>query len=88
MTALAAAATPEHPALTNARHVLELEEQERRRRRIDPHLTYLRRVWVCIALAPSLDICKALLRGEPVHPDTLDQDQLAHLQGRGLWTDA
>lgn len=75
----------EHPAFTNARQAIELEEMERRRLLIDPEAAYYRRMWICLVLSPNIDVFEALLRGEPVDPSALDQHWLRKLQGRGIW---
>ena len=65
---------PRHPAITNARRVLELEEQARHEQTWK-HLTDAewRPIERAIMLAPTLDICRALLRGERVPLSRLNQ---------------
>jgi hypothetical protein len=38
------------------------------------------RIWVAMQLAKDVDACCALLRGEPVDPARLDQDELEFAQ--------
>jgi len=40
-------------------------------------------LWRAVALAPRLDVCEALLRGEPVPPGQLDPDYRRALERHG-----
>lgn len=62
---------PKHPSLANAREAILLEEAQRRARRTrgDDEIARISRA---MALAPTLDVCKALLRGESVPISSLD----------------
>lgn len=57
-----------HPAIADALECIELEEQARAFLRDD----YYHRLWRAIMLAPTLEICRALLRHEHVPISRLD----------------
>jgi hypothetical protein len=61
----------DHPAIANARWVLEQEEFERRLRA--PERRELARFWRALVLAPTVEVFEALLDGESVPVDQLDQ---------------
>jgi hypothetical protein len=58
--------------LANAADVIELEE--RQRRLAGPAHETANRIWRAMMLAPSLEVCEALLRGESVPRDRLDRE--------------
>jgi len=43
-----------------------------------------RRGMIAMRLAPDLETCRALLRGDPVHPNRLDREYLAKLRQEGV----
>jgi hypothetical protein len=57
-----------HPAVLDAHEALELEEQMRRLRAEDETT----RIWRAVMLAPTLEVCRALLAGERVPLTQLD----------------
>lgn len=68
-------------ALANAARALD-EERAARAAAAGDH--EYRRGMIALRLAPGLDTCRALLRGEPVHPGKLDREALARLRADGL----
>jgi hypothetical protein len=61
-----------HPAVANARIVIEQEELERRLR--DPERHAMRRFWKALMLATDVEAFEALLAGESVPVDPLDPE--------------
>ena len=62
-----------HPAIVNAVYAANLEREERAQRREEEY----RFGFKCMMLAPTLDIYHALLRGENVPLDRLNQEAVA-----------
>lgn len=60
---------PIHSAVREAREALLEEEAERVAAQDDA----FHRFWRCLMLAPSLSVCRSLLRGDKVPDDQLDQ---------------
>jgi hypothetical protein len=56
--------------LANAAELIELEERERRLAARET----ANRIWRAMMLAPSLEVCEALLRGESIPLDRLDRE--------------
>ncbi len=67
-----------HPAVQDAHECLQLEEEHRQAIEHD----WLWRLRKAVQLAPTIDICEALLRGEQVPTVLLDQDQLRRRRRR------
>lgn len=59
----------QHPAITEAREVIALEQAARDAQEFDE----LSRLWRAVMLSPSIEILEALLRGEHVPLNRLDQ---------------
>jgi hypothetical protein len=69
---------PVHPAVADARELLRLE-QTAAETKGNGWIWDLRKA---ILVSPTLDVCEALLRGEHVPRDRLDQDWLRRLSHR------